>query len=181
MNSFQLVSERNGLAIEDVAYVMVVSKSSGVTTGPATITMSAPASWVAAHGGMDHVRIERVADDGTVEILETRYVGVDPTTGNLIFEANSPNGLSQFGLIMVKALVATPVTTPQGVPQTLTPGGQPQVTAQPTALAPPQQAPAKTTTTSTSGSPFTILIIGAVALVVLIGVVSFYTRQPKKK
>jgi len=48
------------------------------------------------------VRIIRFADDGTHEILTTRLTGTD-ASGNLIFEANSPNGFSVFGLASVSA------------------------------------------------------------------------------
>jgi hypothetical protein len=44
----------------------------------------------------------RIGDDGTTQVLATSLAGYD-STGNMIFEAYSPDGLSVFGLITAKA------------------------------------------------------------------------------
>jgi PGF-pre-PGF domain-containing protein len=68
--------------------------------------MAVSPAWVDAHGGADAIRIIRFAEDGTREVLATRLVDTD-ASGNLVFEAASPNGLSVFGLAAVSAMPQT--------------------------------------------------------------------------
>lgn len=64
----------------------------------ATVRMTIGPAWVEAHGGAGAISIVRIADNGTVEALETGMVGIDEK-GDLIFEAPSPNGLSTFAMV----------------------------------------------------------------------------------
>jgi len=109
-SAFSLAASGNGLDITGVAYVMSVMKTGFDQTGPATITMSVSQEWVDEHGGNGAVRIIRQADDGSSEVLETKFAGYDENH-NLIFEAQSPNGLCIFGLVSVTAAAATPEET----------------------------------------------------------------------
>ncbi|MDD4255944.1 MAG: hypothetical protein PHP59_11290, partial [Methanofollis sp.] len=71
--------------------------------------------------------------NGTVAFLETRPAGTD-SAGNLVFEADSPEGLSGFALLALGEREATMNTTDTAAPSTETP---PEATA-------PQQAPLST-------------------------------------
>ncbi len=105
-SAFQLAASDSGLNLIDVAYTLSIVRTKLENTrdiADATIRMSVSPGWVADHAGdASMVRIIRFADDGTHEILTTRLTGTD-ASGNLIFEANSPNGFSVFGLASVSA------------------------------------------------------------------------------
>jgi hypothetical protein len=96
-----LLAIGEGKAIDAVACVMHVDKT-GIANGEdilgATIRISVPPAWVEEHGGAGAVRIAHIAYNGTVEFLETHPAGTDGA-GNLIFEAESPSGLSGFALL----------------------------------------------------------------------------------
>ena len=100
--SFQLAADSGGLDVSKVAYTMNVVKTNlenGQDIKEATITMSVPASWVEANGGTSAIKIIRIAEDGTKEVLDTTYAGM---SGDLmVFKGHSPNGLSLFGLAAV--------------------------------------------------------------------------------
>ncbi|MDD4256050.1 MAG: DUF4430 domain-containing protein, partial [Methanofollis sp.] len=87
--------------IRAVACVMQVEKT-GIANREdilgATIRISVPPAWVEEHGGAGAVHIAHIADNGTVAFLETRPAGTD-SAGNLVFEADSPEGLSGFALL----------------------------------------------------------------------------------
>jgi hypothetical protein len=123
-------------AIRAVACVMHVEKT-GIANGEdilgATIRISVPPAWVEAHGGAGAVRIAHCADNGTVTFLETRPAVTD-SAGNLIFEADSPEGLSGFALLTLGEREATMNTTDAAAPSTEAP---PETTA-------PQKAPLST-------------------------------------
>jgi PKD repeat protein len=95
-----------GDEIQAVAYTLTVQKNNISATLPATITMSAPAAWVTAHGGTKSVVIGRIADNQTCTILKTAFSGND-SNGNMVFVADSPEGLSVFGLIAAKGPLQT--------------------------------------------------------------------------
>ncbi len=108
-NAFQLAAGGNGLALGDVAYTLNIVKANLTNDrdiAGATIRMAVSPAWVDAHGGADAIRIIRFAEDGTREVLATRLVDTD-ASGNLVFEAASPNGLSVFGLAAVSAVPQT--------------------------------------------------------------------------
>jgi len=74
--------------------------------------MSVAPSWVLSNGG---IFISRLADDGSSQILDTKFTGLD-SSGNMIFTGTSPNGLSIFALISVRSAEAT--VTPAATPAT---------------------------------------------------------------
>ncbi|WFN34534.1 right-handed parallel beta-helix repeat-containing protein [Methanogenium sp. S4BF] len=98
-SAFQIAATNDGLNLDAVAYTMNIVKTNlanGQDIADATIRMAVSPAWVAANGGYAGVKIIRFAEDGTMEVLNTVYLGFD---GELdLFEALSPNGLSIFGL-----------------------------------------------------------------------------------
>jgi len=118
LNAFEVVMANEGKEIQAVAYTLTVVKTNIGTTLPATITMTCPSAWINSNGGKEAVSIVRIGDDGKTQVLETRYAGTD-LTGNMIFEAESPAGLSLFGLLTAKASAVqqeeNPNSTPAGV------------------------------------------------------------------
>jgi hypothetical protein len=106
LNQFQDILSSNGLQLDTVAYTLNVQKVN-LTTGPANVTFTIPASWVDGHGGKDAVRITRISEEsGKQELIDTVYEGVD-ADGNMIFRGDSPNGTSLFGLVTAEAPAAT--------------------------------------------------------------------------
>jgi hypothetical protein len=104
----QAAAAENSL-IDSIAGVMTVRKANIPSIGQATIWMSAPASWVNAHGGTSSVRILRIGDDGGSEVLNTTFSGYGEE-GTMVFEGSSPRGLSTFGLAAM--VPAEPGRTP---------------------------------------------------------------------
>ena len=97
--AFQLAAGSSGLDVSKVAYTMNILKTNlknGQDIKEARITMSVPVSWVDANGGISSIKIIRIAEDGTKEVLNTTYIGM--SGGLMVFEGYSPNGLSLFGL-----------------------------------------------------------------------------------
>ncbi len=125
LSRFQSAALENNKRVEDVAYSVMVTRTHLATTGPATVTLTAPPDWVLTHGGTKAVGIVHIADDGTAELLTATYSGLD-TSGNIIFEAPSPKGLSAFGLVALKDQSgAEPHTTSGGtLAPTTMPSGQ---------------------------------------------------------
>lgn len=117
--AFQLAARSSGFNVDTVAYTMNIIKTNltnGQEIKEATITMSVPTSWVNANGGTDAIKIIRIAEDGTKEVLDTTYVG---TSGDMMtFEGDSPNGMSLFGLAAVTAQ-----TNPSNGSKTTSSGG----------------------------------------------------------
>jgi hypothetical protein len=110
--AFTEALKKEGEEIDDVAFTMTVTKKNITANLPAKITMTVPPDWIARHGGTSVVRIMRTADDGTTQVLPTTLAGIDFTTGNFVFEALSPDGLSVFGLVTVKATVTEKAENP---------------------------------------------------------------------
>ena len=97
--AFQIAASSSGLNVDNVAYTMNIVKSNltnGKEIKEARITMSVPESWVEANGGIESIKIIRIAEDGRKEVLDTTYIGT--SSGIMTFEGYSPNGLSMFGL-----------------------------------------------------------------------------------
>jgi len=116
-SAFQLAASGAGLNLGDVAYTLNIVRTNLENThdiAGATIRMTVSPAWVEAHDGADAIRIIRFAGD-TREVLPTRFVGTD-AGGNLVFEADSPNGFSVFGLATVSAV-------PQPAPSRSSGGG----------------------------------------------------------
>jgi len=103
-----------GFDLEAVAYIIEVEKTNLTSTGPAKVRMSIPESWVLEHGGIEAIRIARISDAGEPSILRTTLYGRNER-GDLVFEGDSPEGLSVFGMISVKAkTMANPTAPVQG-------------------------------------------------------------------
>jgi len=99
---FEEILNRNNLDLGSIAYTLDVKKIN-LTTGPANITLTLPATWVNLHGGISAVHITRISDDtGQTELVSTEYVGLD-SRDNMIFRGDSPNGTSLFGLLTAEA------------------------------------------------------------------------------
>ncbi len=97
MSGFELAATDAGLSIEDVAYVLRVDKTNlgADNIGTATITMKVGRAWADKYG-TDNVRIFRIGDDGTKEVLPTEFTGYEGDQA--IFVGTSEHGLSCFGL-----------------------------------------------------------------------------------
>ena len=150
-----------GKDIGSLAYVMVVQKTGITSTGPATVTMTAPQDWVTNNGGTDAISIVRMADDGTTEVLAATFDGYDKDSGYLTFKALSPNGLSTFGLVATVPHVGAAATA-----------------AQPTSAAPSgQQAPPQAT--AAGGLPVMTIIAGIIIILVVVGAGAFYYTRSK--
>ena len=106
-------AKTKGLELGEPAAVFQVKKGEQTTklVKNATVTLLVSMEWVNSLGGPRFVRIVRVADNGSTEILATQWAGT--TEANLsAFLAESPNGLSLFALYAVSELqVATPTPT----------------------------------------------------------------------
>jgi hypothetical protein len=110
-NQFQDILSRNGLRLDTVAYTLNVHKVN-LTTGPANVTFTLPASWVDEHGGKDAVRIIRISEEtGKQELIDSVYEGVDAQE-NMIFRGDSPYGTSLFGLVTTGTTAAGQNTYP---------------------------------------------------------------------
>jgi len=71
-------------------------------TSDAVITMTASPDWVINTTGVGMIRILRLGDDGTSQVLTAGFTGYDMDTGYLTFQARSPDGLCTFALVSVK-------------------------------------------------------------------------------
>jgi len=104
-NSFEVaLRNEEQKSILNVAYVLHVIKTNldnGTHLGGATITMKVGRTWAEAYG-YDNIAILRCGEgeDGE-QRLEAVYVGDDGD--NAVFEAESPVGLSYFGLVALGA------------------------------------------------------------------------------
>nr|WP_319376593.1 DUF3344 domain-containing protein [uncultured Methanoregula sp.] len=107
-SSFTLAATGAGKQMDAIAYTVNFNKTCLANHGEngsilnATIGMAVSPVWVTAHGGRDHIVIMRRADNGTTQFLTTQYQGTDKS-GNELFSALSPDGLSTFILSSVSA------------------------------------------------------------------------------
>ena len=99
MSGFELLALGEENTIADVAYALEVACQEGVKTASAELVMKVADAWVMKVGGVQHVRIGRLASDGTVQFLSTTCTG--PDMGLWTCRTASPNGFSTFGLIGV--------------------------------------------------------------------------------
>ena len=101
LSNFLGVADLGG--VPGVAYTTEITKTHFPADGTVTFHMSVNSSWVAwMTDGRDHVYLERIADGRTTgEVLRTRYLYTDPVQNLDYFEADSPRGLSTFGLSLL--------------------------------------------------------------------------------
>jgi beta propeller repeat protein len=121
-------------SLSGVAYTMLVEED-GILEGNATIRMSVNADWVEEMGGTDLIWVIRIGDDDYGEVLPTAHLSTDSGTNSATFEAESPRGLSKFGLCGLSGtgnplqLIYLFITQPTPEP---TPEATPEPTPQPT-------------------------------------------------
>jgi hypothetical protein len=117
LKNFQDGAQQQGFSIRRFAYTMSVHTFNLNSSPFATITMSASPEWVTT-SGRNTVRIMRLADDGTTEMLNTSAAGYDQF-GNTIFTADSPHGFSTFGLVSaIQISEPIPINESSKVPAT---------------------------------------------------------------
>lgn len=82
------------------AYTTKIIKTNFPMGGTAILHMSLNASWVASKPlGRNEVFVERIDDSGAYgQVLGTHFLYYNSTSNLDYFEADSPNGLSTFGL-----------------------------------------------------------------------------------
>ena len=82
------------------AYTTKITKTNFPAGAMAKFHMSVNASWVASYSdGRNQTFIQRISEDASEgEVLQTRYLYTDPVKDLDYFEADSPRGLSTFGL-----------------------------------------------------------------------------------
>lgn len=121
-SAFTLAATNASKSIADIAYTITIAKTGidnccdGGIIRNATITMTVSPTWVSTNGGTSAVVIMHRSDNGTTTILSTTYDGTD-ASGNYVFTALSPTGLSTFGLAAVSS------TTSSGSVSTSVSGG----------------------------------------------------------
>jgi len=104
LEKFRLIGHGGGWShVLEIAYTIKFTKTHVSPAYPATIYFSVSSSWVrkfwaSADEGRDHTFLMRIGDDGKGEVLHTWYLYSDATTNLDYFEADSPRGLSTFGV-----------------------------------------------------------------------------------
>ncbi|MFC2018189.1 DUF3352 domain-containing protein [Chloroflexota bacterium] len=100
LSSFNHAADGADLSIEDIAFVVAIDKVNITSDeiGTATITLKVGKAWADEHG-VDNIRIIRIGDDGTEEVLSTEFKGYEGDQA--IFESISEDGLSYAGLTAV--------------------------------------------------------------------------------
>jgi beta propeller repeat protein len=99
--SFQKIALGSNFAhYSGTAYTTRITKTNFPEVTSARFRMSVDAGWIASFtDGRNQTYIERISDDRTVgEVLDTRFVSHDAVNNVDYFEAESPRGLSTFGL-----------------------------------------------------------------------------------
>jgi PKD repeat protein len=100
-SNFNTVAAGSGFGgTNGTAYTIKVYKTNFPSGGTAVLHMSLNSSLVASKpGGRNDVFVERIDDSGTYgQVLGTHYLYHNSTSNLDYFEADSPNGLSTFGL-----------------------------------------------------------------------------------
>jgi PKD repeat protein len=118
-DAFELAAMQDKATIDGIAYVMEITRTGladGTDIGTATIRMSVSQDWVAYYGGPEKIRIIRYTEGGLTEILHPTHTIDD--TGQYVFEAVSPNGLSVFGMVAMTFENSPPVLDPIGARST---------------------------------------------------------------
>jgi len=160
---------RGGLDIGNVAYGMILQKTGMSSSGPTTVTMTVPQTWVDRNGGNDAMRIVEINDDGTVEVLHTWFDRYDSISGYPVFKATSTqSGLgASFWLMSVIPYTPAPV-----------------VTAPESGQMAPTQVPVATRTSGTStpasGVPLMMMIGGILAALSIVGVATMIIIRRSK-
>jgi hypothetical protein len=120
---FERAAAEQGYRQEAVAYAMQVRKSGiydRTDIGESEVTMTVAPAWILSHGGITNAKIARLADDGSCQLLASRFAGLD-STENMVFTGTSPGGLSIFALVSVQSQPA--VIQSQASPVSEVPAG----------------------------------------------------------
>jgi len=111
-DAFQVTATNNNLNVKAIAYSVefqnTVPLDANLNSDGVKLNLSIDNAWVVANapdGNVNNVRIFRLGDDGTKEILSTTYLGSQGTTD--YFGATSPHGLSTFGIVAVASSSTT--------------------------------------------------------------------------
>src|SRR5208337_3464329 len=100
-SNFNIVAGGSGFGgTNQTAYTIKIFKTNFPSGGTAILHMSLNSSWVATKpSGRNDVFVIRIDDSGTYgQVLGTHFLYHDSTNNLDYFEADSPNGLSTFGL-----------------------------------------------------------------------------------
>lgn len=108
-NAFQLAAANDGLNVDNVAYTLEIKNTEQINANlsssgafvPVTLNFSVSHAWVVANGGRDKIKIIRSAEDGTKQVLTTRFLFNDAVMNMDYFGGDSPDGLSIFGVAAV--------------------------------------------------------------------------------
>lgn len=117
LTSFQLAATNSNLNINEVAYTVEIKNTATLNanlTGagdPVKLNMSVSHTWVIANGGTERIKIIRSAEDGTKQVLTTRFLFNDAVMNMDYFEADSPNGLSVFGVAAVSSATSSGISS----------------------------------------------------------------------
>ena len=108
---FKELAQKANLSIKEKAVAIEVTKENLKNVedvGRAKIKIKIDKAWIDSIGGATKARIMR-EDSGNYEILSTTAVGEE--NGLVVFEGDSPNGLSLYALVTVEPLSPTGTTT----------------------------------------------------------------------
>ncbi len=139
LENFRIVGHDSGWThILATAYTMKFSKTHFSPSSPATLYFSVNSTWVADKLGRDHTYLIRIGDDNKGEVLPTEYLYSDAATNLDYFKADSPRGLSTFGLVQLEGtgnlfqLISLSVADESGTDETSPKAsGTPEVTLSP--------------------------------------------------
>lgn len=113
MNAFTLAATRMGNRLRDVAFVAEVTKTrlvDGRDIGPGTVTFQVGRRWADSYPP-GNVAVAVLSDDGSVELLLTRFEGYT-LEDTATFAAQTKRGVSTFGLVAMDNPSPTPTPTP---------------------------------------------------------------------
>jgi len=113
VNAFQLAAQNSSISIGSIAYTVNFTNTETInnnltrntTQQTVVVTMSVNHTWVAQYDngtndyGRDNITVLRYPESGDPQVLKTWFDHYDATTNMDWFEADSPNGLSIFGLV----------------------------------------------------------------------------------
>ncbi|MGA2913049.1 MAG: PKD domain-containing protein [Methanoregula sp.] len=99
-NKFRQIADGNGAGVVGTAYTAKITKTNFPSVSSAKIHLSVNSSWNSnLIGGPGQIFIWRITDNGNSgQILPTSYLYNDPVAHLNYYEANSPLGLSTFGI-----------------------------------------------------------------------------------
>jgi hypothetical protein len=99
-DTFSRIAAGNNAQYLGTAYTTKIARTNLPSTDDVTLHMSVNSSWGLSHGDRNaRIAVERIADDrSSGEVLHTTYLNHDPQYNLDNYEADSPRGLSTFGL-----------------------------------------------------------------------------------